>query len=148
MGLWIAAGLVIPGLLLAALPAVYFLTVYGCGGTEDRLAGVLAGEAVLDLAPGPGAERVETYSGCDDDDLSVTAGVLYRYGGSAQGALDRYREAAQADGWRQRSAAGAPVPGCIAKRLDGTTAYFSVEEADGGLLAVGITADRQGSPWC
>lgn len=149
VGVWLAVGLGVFGLLSVALPAVYFLTAYGCGRAEDRLAGVLAGEAVLDVAPGRGAERIETYSGCDDDDRFVTAGAVYRYDGPAQGVPGRYREAAQADGWRQQvTAAGGPEPGCFTKQLSGTTAYLFVEEVDGGVLTVEITADEQGSAWC
>ncbi|MFF8382621.1 hypothetical protein ACF053_03075 [Streptomyces kanasensis] len=146
---WLGVGAAVPALLLVALPAVYFVTVHGCGEAEHRLARTMAREAVLAVAPARGAERVDTYEGCDDDDLFVWAGRTYRYGGPAEAALRRYREAAEADGWRQRTvAAGDPVSGCLGKELGGTTAYLTVGETDGGLLDVSITADRQGSEWC
>lgn len=147
--MWLGVGTAVPTLLLVALPAVYFVTVYGCGEAEHRLARTMARETVLAAAPARGAERVDAYEGCDDDDLFVWAGRTYRYGGPAEAALRRYREAAEADGWRRRAAvAGEPVSVCLTKELDGTTAYLTVDEADGGLFEVSITADRQNSEWC
>ncbi|MFD5473584.1 hypothetical protein [Streptomyces sp. NPDC127105] len=136
------------GLLVVGLPSVYFLTSYGCGADEDRLAEVMAGAAVLGTAP-EGADPTGRYRSCDDDDRFVVVGAEYRYGGSSEGALAHYREAARADGWRPRSAAkGGTVPGCFTKSMGGTTAYLGIEGPDDGLLQVEIVADHAGSQWC
>jgi len=146
---FLLAGIVaVSALVLVGLPALYFLTFYGCGEEEDRLAEVMAGEAVLDAGP-EGAGQGDFYRECDDDDRFVVAGVEYRYGGSRESALAHYWKAAQADGWRPRTTAGGePVPGCFTKSVGGTTAYLGVEDPDDGVLQVGIVADRAGSEWC
>ncbi|MFC5850895.1 hypothetical protein ACFPZI_03285 [Streptomyces chlorus] len=138
----------VAGLLLVGLPAVYFLTAYGCGGEEDRLAEAMAGEAVLGTAP-EGADRASRYQGCDDDDLFVTVGTQYQYAGSPKTALRHYREAAQADSWWPRTTAdGEKLPECFTKPVDGTTAYLSVEILEKGVLHVDIIADHAESEWC
>lgn len=143
-----AAAAVVAGLLLTGLPALYFLTVYGCGEEEDRLAGVMAGETVLDAAP-EGAGREDRYQECDDDDRFVVVGARYRYDGSPENALRHYGEAARADGWRPRTAAGDDTAAsCFAKPMGGTTAYLDVEGPDDGLLHVEIVADHAKSQWC
>lgn len=143
------------GLVLAGLPAVYFLTAYGCGGDEDRIAEVMAGEAVLDSAP-QGAEEDERYRSCDEDDLFVVVGARYRYDGPAESFLRHYREAAPADGWRPRTTAGSgdgAAPGCFSKSVAGTTAYLIIVDGDAGVrddghLYVEIVADHEGSSHC
>ncbi|MEU6676372.1 hypothetical protein [Streptomyces sp. NPDC046925] len=136
------------GLLLVGLPAACFLTSYGCGEEEDRLAEALAGEAVLDSVP-EGADREDRYRECDDDDRFVVVGTRYRHGDSADGVLRHYEAAASAAGWRPRAAKGGnTVPGCFTKPVGGTTAYLTVEGPDDGRLHVEIIADRAGSPWC
>ncbi|MFI6034153.1 hypothetical protein ACIBBD_08290 [Streptomyces sp. NPDC051315] len=143
-----AAGLVVAvvaaGAVFLGAPAVYFLTDYGCGDAEDRLAGTLAGEAVLAAEPA-GAGREETYRECDDDDLFVVVGARYRAGSAArQDVLAHYRRAAVADGWRP-----GPVSGCFTKAVGGTTAYLELETPDAdGRFHVEIVADRAGSEWC
>ncbi|WP_225877166.1 hypothetical protein [Streptomyces resistomycificus] len=138
----------VSGLLLTGLPALYFLTVHGCGEGEDRLAEVLAGETVLDAAP-EGATREDRFQECDDDDRFVVVGARYRYDGSSREALRHYREAARADGWRPRALAGGGTsPGCFTKSVGGTTAYLVVEGPDDRLLHVEIVADRANSQWC
>ncbi|MET8112106.1 hypothetical protein [Streptomyces prasinus] len=138
----------VAGLVLVGLPAVYFLAGYGCGEEEDRLAGAMAAETVLSAVP-EGADRASRYQECDEDDLFVTAGARYEYGGSPKAALRYYREAARADGWRPRTTAGdETAPVCLTKPVDGTTAYLSVEGPEKGLLDVEIVADRAGSKWC
>lgn len=130
------------------LPAVYFLTAYGCGEEEDRLAAAMAGEPVLGTAP-EGADRASRYQECDDDDRFVTVGTQHQYAGSPKTALRHYREAAQADSWRPRTTAdGEPVPGCFTKAVDGTTAYLTVEGPEKGVLDVGIIGDHAESEWC
>ncbi len=141
-GIRAAAAVAVSGLLLAGLPALYFLTVHGCGEEEDRLAEVMSGETVLDAAP-EGAGRKDRYQECDDDDRFVVVGARYRYDGSSENALRYYGEAARADGWRPRTA-----PGCFTKPMGGTTAYLGVEGPDDGLLHVEIVADRAKSQWC
>ncbi len=127
---------------------MYFLSVYGCGEDEDRLAEVMAGAAMLDTAP-EGAAPEDRYRDCDDDDRFVAVGTQYRYGGSLKNALAHYREAAGADGWRPSTTAeGETVSGCFTKSLGGTTAYLGIEGPDDGLLQVEIVADRAGSQWC
>lgn len=145
------AAVLAAGLVACGAPAVYFLTVYGCGDAEDRLGAALADEAVLDAAPPKGAVREESYRGCDDDDLFVSAGSTYRSTASASGSsspgsvLGHYRQAALAHGWRPHSA----VSGCFTKEVGGTTAYLSVEEPQDGRYSVDITADRaRSSDWC
>ncbi|WP_232839097.1 hypothetical protein [Streptomyces triticisoli] len=148
VGLLLAAAVAVSGLLLVGLPALYFLTVYGCGEDEDRLAEVMAGAAVLDTAP-EGADPEDRYRGCDDDDRFVVVGTQYRYDGSSKNALAHYRRAARADGWRPRTTAeGETVSGCFTKSMGGTTAYLSIDGPDDGLLEVGIVADHAGSQWC
>ncbi|GAB3179490.1 hypothetical protein GCM10027162_32060 [Streptomyces incanus] len=143
-----AAVVAVAGLLLVGLPTVYFLTTYGCGGAEDRLAEAMADEAVLGTAP-EGADRASHDQECDDDDLFVTVGTQYRYDGSPKTALRHYREAARADGWRPRATAGGEtVPGCFTKAVDGTTAYLTVEGPEEGVLHVDIIADHAESEWC
>ncbi|MEF9903409.1 hypothetical protein [Streptomyces sp. P9-A2] len=138
----------VAGLLLVGLPAVYFLTVYGCGEEEDRLAEAMAGEAVLGTPP-KGADRASRYQECDDDSRFVIVGTQYQYAGSPKTALRHYREAARADSWRLRTTAdGEKVPDCFTKPVDGTTAYLSVEILEKGVLYVGIIADHAGSEWC
>ncbi|MGX1885453.1 hypothetical protein [Streptomyces sp. NPDC055287] len=146
----LAAVVAVSGLLLVGLPASYFLTVYGCGEEEDRLAEVMAGAAVLDAAPeGTDGREKNHYRECDDDDRFVVVGKQYRYDRSSNFALGHYREAARADGWRPRTTAeGETVPGCFTKAMGGTTAYLGVEGPEDGLLHVEIVADRAGSPWC
>ncbi|MET7297072.1 hypothetical protein ABZS79_34105 [Streptomyces griseoloalbus] len=130
------------------LPALYFLTVYGCGEEEDRLAEVMAGEAVLDAAP-EGAGREDRYQECDDDDRRVVVGTRYRYDGASGQALRHYGEAAGADGWRPQEGAGGEIaPSCFTKSVGGTTAYLGVEGPDDGLLYVEIVADPAKSQWC
>jgi hypothetical protein len=142
----LAAGVLAAGLVTLGPPAAYFLFAYGCGEAEDRLAGALADEAVLEAAPG-GARREETYRGCDDDDLFVGVGAQYQLAGSAagspEGVLAHYRQAALADGWQARATSG-----CFTKAVGGTTAYLQVESPVGGRFQVEITADREGSQWC
>ncbi|CAL9479679.1 hypothetical protein SUDANB58_03030 [Streptomyces sp. enrichment culture] len=148
MGVRLSAVVVVSGLLLLGLPALYFLTVYGCGEEEDRLAGVMAGERVLDAVP-EGAGRGDRYRECDDDDRFVVVGTRYRYGGSPENASRHYAEAARAGGWRPRTTAGGEtVPGCFTKRVGGTTAYLDAGEPEGGFVQVEIVADRAGSRWC
>ncbi|CAM5486316.1 hypothetical protein [Streptomyces aurantiogriseus] len=142
----LAAGVLVAGVVTLGPPAVYFLTGYGCGDAEDRLAGVLAGEGVLEAEP-EWAEREESYRSCDDDDLFVVAGARYELAGSAadssRSVLGHYRQAALADGWQAHSTAG-----CFTKAVGGTTAYLQVENpADGG-FHVEIVAQRDGSQWC
>ncbi len=137
-----------PGLLLLGLPALYFLTAYGCGEEEDRLAEVMAGSAVLDAAP-EGAREEDRYRECDDDDRFVAVGRVYRYRGDEGSAQAFFREAARADGWRPRTTAdGETVPGCFTASMGGTTAYLYLEGPDGGLLHVEVVADRAGTRWC
>jgi hypothetical protein len=146
-GIRAAAVVAVSGLLLTGLPALYFLTVYGCGEEEDRLADVMAGETVLDAAP-EGAGQKDRYQDCDDD-RSVVVGTRYRYDGASGQALRHYGEAARADGWRPRTAAGGETaPSCFAKSVGGTTAYLEVEGPDNGLLHVEIVADHAKSQWC
>ncbi|MFE9623984.1 hypothetical protein [Streptomyces sp. NPDC006527] len=142
-------GMLAGGAVVVGAPALYFLTVYGCGEAEDRLAGALATEKVLDTQP-PGAEREESYRSCDDDDLFVTVGARYKAAESVAASapapgsvLSHYRRAASADGWQ-----AAAVPGCFTKPVGGTTAYLSVEEPDGGRFHVEITAEPDGGEWC
>ncbi|MGW3678384.1 hypothetical protein [Streptomyces prasinus] len=143
-----SAVVAVAGLLMVGLPAVYFLTTYGCGGAEDRLAGAMAREAVLGTAP-DGADRASRYQECDDDDRFVTAGTRYRYDGPPQAALLYYREAARADGWRPRTTDGdEAAPLCFTKPVDGTTAYLSVGSPEEDVLDVEIIADRAESEWC
>ncbi|MFD7699441.1 hypothetical protein [Streptomyces caelestis] len=138
----------VSGLLLTGLPALYFLTVHGCGEEEDRLAEVMAGETVLDAAP-DGADGKDRYQECDDDDRFVVVGARYRYDGSPENVLRYYGETARADGWRPRAGAGDDTaPGCFAKSVGGTTAYLDVTGPDDGLLHVEIVADRAQSQWC
>lgn len=133
---------------MVGLPAVYFLTTYGCGGAEDRLAEAMTDETVLGTAP-EGADRASRYQECDDDDRFVAVGTQYRYDGSTRTALRHYREAAQADGWRPRTTAGGEtVPGCFTKAVGGTTAYLTVEGPERGVLDVGIIGDHVESEWC
>ncbi|MGW1400494.1 hypothetical protein ACWCRF_17915 [Streptomyces sp. NPDC002405] len=147
-GYRLAAVVAVSGLLVVGLPVLYFLTTYGCGEDEDRLAGVMAGAAVLDTAP-EGADAKDRYQGCDDDDRFVVVGTQYRYGGSAENALAHYGRAAGADGWRPMTTGrGETVSGCFTKSMGGTTAYLGIEGPDDGLLHVEITADRAGSQWC
>ncbi len=142
------ATVAVAGLLLAGLPALYFLTVHGCGEEEGRLAGVMAGETVLDAAP-EGADQRDRYQECDDDDRFVVVGARYRYHGSPEDVLRHYEEVARADGWRPRTAAGdEKAPGCFTKPMGGTTAYLGVEGPDDGLLHVEIVADHAKSQWC
>ncbi|MFF3939205.1 hypothetical protein [Streptomyces phaeofaciens] len=135
------AGVVGAGLLVVGWPVVSFLASYGCGDREDRLAEVVAGEAVLgDGLKGATAE--ESYRECDDDDRFVVVGARYRYGGSVDSVLEHYGRAARDEGW---AASGS---GCFAKDLGGTTAYLTVEGPDDGRFHVEIVADAEGSPWC
>ncbi len=137
------------GLLFVGLPAAFFLFAYGCGGQEDRLAEVMAHEAVLDVETPEGAGQEERSQSCDEDDLFVVVGARYPYGGSPENYLGRYREAALADGWRTRGAAGgATVPECFVKSVGGTTAYFSVERLDDGFVYAEIVASADGSEHC
>ncbi|MGY0066939.1 hypothetical protein ACWZEH_08910 [Streptomyces sp. QTS137] len=136
------------GLLLVGLPAVYFLTAYGCGEEEDRLAEAMAHETVLGTSP-DGADRASRYRECDDDDRFVVVGTRYRYDGSPKTALRHYREAARADNWRPRTTdGGETVPGCFTKSVDGTTAYLGVESPEKDVLHVEIVADHAESQWC
>lgn len=66
---------------MVGLPAVYFLTTYGCGEAEDRLAEAMVHETVLGTAP-EGADRASHDQGCDEDDRFVVVGTRYRYDGS------------------------------------------------------------------
>ncbi|MGW6056737.1 hypothetical protein [Streptomyces sp. NPDC055189] len=143
-----AAVVVASGLLLVGLPVAYFLTTYGCGEEEDRLAEVLAGEAVLDSGP-DGADRKDRYRECDDDDRFVVVGTQYRHGDAPESALRFYGTTARADGWQPRTTKkGKVVPGCFTKPVGGTTAYLTVEGPDDDRLHVEIIADRAGSRWC
>lgn len=141
------AGLAIAGLLGAAAyvavgsPVAYFLFEHGCRAEEESLGEALAAESVLD-APPEGAGERESYQECDDDDLFVVAGKSYAYGGSRNGALAHYRDAARAAGWRGHA------EDCFTRRIDGTTAYLTVEGPADGTLHVEIIADREGSRWC
>jgi hypothetical protein len=138
----------VSGLLLVGLPGLYFVTMYGCGEREDRLAEVMAEAAVLDTAPEE-ADLENRYRECDDDDRFVVVGARYRYGGSAQSALGYYEKAARADGWRPATTAEGGTPaGCYTKSMGGTIAFLAMEGPDEGLLHVEIVADSAGSPWC
>ncbi|MFJ4644683.1 hypothetical protein ACIP6Q_14175 [Streptomyces bobili] len=153
------------------VPAVYFVTGYGCGDGEHRLARALSAEAVLEASP-DGAGHVESYDECDDDDRFVVVGALYEYGtrGSAsasasasastsaatsasdsaseEAVLAHYRRAALADGWTPATSAdGTPLPDCFTKPVGGTTAYFGVETPDRGRFHAEIVADRAGTEW-
>ncbi|MCX2923075.1 hypothetical protein [Streptomyces sp. NEAU-W12] len=144
----LAAAVAASGLLLVGLPAVYFLTAYGCGEGEDRLAEAMAHETVLDTAP-DGAGRANRYQECDDDDRFVVVGRQYPHDSSPRTALRHYRKAAQADGWRPGAAAGGgTVPGCFTKSVGGTTAYLVVEGPEKGVLHVEIVADHAESERC
>ncbi|MFD3505347.1 hypothetical protein ACFWWT_44900 [Streptomyces sp. NPDC058676] len=148
VGSRLAVAVAASGLLLVGLPGLYFVTMYGCGEREDRLAEVMAGAAVLDMAP-EGAEPEGRYRDCDDDDRFVAVGTRYRYGASAQSALGHYEKAARADGWRPATTAkGGTTAGCYTKPMGGTTAYLGVQGPDEGLLHVEIVADSAGSQWC
>jgi hypothetical protein len=133
------------GLVAVGLPALYFGTTifgYGCGDAEERLAGALSREAVLDAVP-DGAGRRETYDSCDDDDTFVVVGARYGYTGPTAGVTAHYRRAAVAEGWR-----AATTPGCYTKAVGGTTAYLQVEDPADGVFHVEIVADRAASEWC
>ncbi|MES5824404.1 hypothetical protein [Streptomyces sp. RG80] len=121
--------------------AGYFPFGYGCGDAEERLGEALAKESVLDVPPSS-AGAGESYRSCDDDDLFVVAGRSYAYEGSRESALRHYLDVGSTRGWR--TAAG----DCLAKRIDGTTAYLTVWGPEKGTLDVEITADRAGSRWC
>ncbi|WP_405999594.1 hypothetical protein [Streptomyces sp. NBC_00829] len=143
-----AAFVAFSGLLLVGLPALYFLTAYGCGEKEDRLAEVLARAAVLDAAP-EGADPEDHYRECGDDDRFVVVGRRYQYRGSPESALGHYRKAAATDGWRPLPPAeGETVSGCFTKSMGDTTAYLDVDSPGDGLLSVEIVADHAGSQWC
>ncbi|TWF87420.1 hypothetical protein FHX78_114429 [Streptomyces capillispiralis] len=148
VGLRPVAAVAVSASVLVGLPALYFLTGYGCGADEDRLAEVMAAETVLDGAP-EGARREDRYQECDDDDRFVVVAAQYRYDGSSGAALRHYGEAARADGWRPRDGAGSgTAPSCFAKSLGGTTAYLHVEGPEHGLLHVSLVADAAKSQWC
>jgi hypothetical protein len=141
-GLLAAVGLLGTAAFVAVgAPLGYFLFEYGCGAEEDRFGEVLAGESVLGARP-KGAGEGEPYQGCDDDDLFVVAGTSYAYGGPRESVLAHYREAALAEGWQVRA------EDCFAKRIDGTTAYLTVEGPTGGSLQIEIIVDRDDSHWC
>lgn len=148
VGISLAAVVAAAGLLGTAAfvvvesPVGYFLFEYGCGDAEDQLGEVLAGESVLEAAP-EGSRGGESHRDCDDDDLFVVAGRSYAYEGSSESALEHYRDAASERGWRATAAGD-----CFAKRVDGTTAYLTVEGPDEGTLYVEIVADRGDSRWC
>ncbi|GGZ14479.1 hypothetical protein GCM10010387_03240 [Streptomyces inusitatus] len=135
--------LVLAALVVVAAPAGYFVLVYGCGEREDRLAAALAEDPALNAAP-DGARKGESYRECDDDDLFVSVGAEFSHEGSSKDPLARHREAARAGGWRPSGG----DPDCYTKRLDGTTAYLSVDAPSAAKVELSITADRQGSEWC
>ncbi|WP_245685519.1 hypothetical protein [Streptomyces yerevanensis] len=141
VGLLAAVGLGTAAFVVVGSPLGYFLFEYGCRAEEDRLGEVLAGESVLGARP-EGAGEGEPYQGCDDDDLFVVAGTSYAYGEPRESVLAHYRKAALAEGWRVRT------KDCFAKRIDGTTAYLTVEGPTDGSLQVEIVADRDDSDWC
>lgn len=144
----LAVALAASGTLVMGLPALSFVAGYGCGEGEDRLAEVMALEAVLGTAP-EGAAQEDHYQECDNDDRFVVVGRRYQYDGSPKDALRHYGEAAQADSWRPRTTTGGrTVPGCFTKAMGDTTAYLGVESTDDGLLHVEIVADHAESPWC
>ncbi|MFF7146361.1 hypothetical protein [Streptomyces nodosus] len=149
VGALLTAAVAVSGLLLVGWPVVHFLTTYGCGEDEERLADLMTGAAgALDTAP-EGTGLKKRYRECDDDDRRVVVGTHYRYDGSPTSALAHYRKAAGAAGWQPRTTAGGgTVPGCFTKPVGGTTAYLGVEGPDDGLLHVEIIADRAGSQWC
>lgn len=129
------------GYAVAVSPVGYLLFEYGCGDSERRLGEALAKEPVLEMPP-PSAGAGEPYRSCDDDDLFVVAGRSYAYQGSRENALRHYLDVASSRGWR-------PAAGdCLAKRIDGTTAYLTVWGPEKGSLDVEITADRDDSRWC
>ncbi|GAA2239347.1 hypothetical protein GCM10010232_27860 [Streptomyces amakusaensis] len=129
-------------LLLLAVPAGYFVLTYGCGDREDRLAAALAGDPALNAAP-DGARKGESYRECDEDDLFVSVGTEFAHEGSPKDPLAPHLGAARAEGWR-------PVAGfdCYSKRLDGRTAYLTVDAAGAGRVEVSITANHEGDEWC
>ncbi|MFE4176800.1 hypothetical protein ACFRR7_32955 [Streptomyces sp. NPDC056909] len=139
---------VVPVVMLVAVPVGYFVFMYGCGEAEDRLTEAIAGDPVLDARPA-GAAKEQPYDGCDDDDLFVYAGTDYSYHAPRQSVLGHYEETARANGWRPRATSedGAAAD-CFVKRIDGTTAYLTVDGPDNGKVHVSITADRAGSEWC
>ncbi|MEV7684124.1 hypothetical protein AB0O64_37150 [Streptomyces sp. NPDC088341] len=139
---------VVPVVMLVAVPVGYFVFMYGCGEAEDRLTEAIAGDPVLDARPA-GAGKEQPYDGCDDDSLFVYVGTDYAYHAPRQSVLGHYEETARANGWRPRATSedGAAAD-CFVKRIDGTTAYLTVDGPDNGKVEVSIIADRAGSEWC
>ncbi|MGW0842119.1 hypothetical protein ACWD26_18475 [Streptomyces sp. NPDC002787] len=141
-GVWAAAVMVVMALMAAGSPVGYFLFVYGCGQEEERFGDVLAGDPVLDDSV-VGARAEESYQECDDDDLFVVVGKRYRHDGDRKGVLVRYRDAAQAHGWRYRTS------DCFTKSIDGAVASLMLDApADGSVYVEIVSARGDSEPWC
>nr|WSZ97443.1 hypothetical protein OH820_18875 [Streptomyces sp. NBC_00857] len=147
VGVLLAGLVAVPAVMLVGVSAGYFTFTYGCGEAETRLAEAMAADPVLDAGPGD-ASKGELYKECDDDDLFVSVGTEYPYSAPRQNNPGHYIEAAQAKGWQSlvRSEDDS-LPECFTKRIDGTTAYLTVDGTGGG-TRLEITADRGGSEWC